>query len=106
MAADSTDTDGGLTCLGTWTCTAYCSCVDCTTDGNGYTASATFATEGRTIACNSLPMGTQVMIDGNIYTVEDTGWSPYGDAWIDIYFDSHEAALCFGVQMKEVYLVG
>ena len=51
-------------------------------------------------------MGTQVMIDGNIYTVEDTGWSPYGDAWIDIYFDSHEVALCFGVQMKEVYLVG
>ena len=96
-----------ITCLGTWTCTAYCGCPECCGDyATGYTASGTVATEGRTIACNVLPFGTQVMIDGCVYTVEDTGWSPYGDNWIDIYFDSHEAALNFGVQMKEVYIIG
>lgn len=95
-----------LTYLGAWTCTAYCggSCC-CGEYATGYTASGTLATEGRTIACNALPFGTQVMINGNTYVVEDTGWTPYGDAWIDIYFDSHEAALNFGVQTLDVYEV-
>lgn len=53
--------------LGVFTCTAFCSCCECTTDGNGITASGTVATQGRTVACNCLPMGTEVMIDGNIY---------------------------------------
>ncbi len=95
-----------VTYLGTWTATAYCSCPICCGDySTGYTASGTLATEGRTIACNSLPMGTQVLIDGNTYTVEDTGYSPYGDAWIDIFFESHDSALAYGVRPVDVYLV-
>lgn len=95
-----------LTYLGAWTCTAYCGCSACTGEySNGLTASETVATQGRTVACNILPFGTQVMIDGNTYVVEDTGWTPYGDEWIDIYFDSHEAALNFGVQTKDIYEV-
>lgn len=95
-----------ITYLGTWTATAYCSCsVCCGSYATGYTASGTLATEGRTIACNSLPMGTQVMIDGNTYTVEDTGYSPYGDAWIDLFFESHDRALAFGVRPVDVYLI-
>lgn len=95
-----------LTYLGAWTCTAYCCGACCCGEyATGYTASGTLATEGRTIACNVLPFGTQVMIDGNTYVVEDTGWTPYGDAWIDIYFDSHEDALNFGVQTKDIYEV-
>lgn len=95
-----------LTYLGEWTITAYCagSCC-CGEYASGYTASGTLATEGRTVACNSLPMGTRIMIDGHEYTVEDTGWTPYGGAWIDIFFNSHEDALAWGVQTKEVYLV-
>lgn len=104
--ATESDIEPGLTYLGDWTITAYCSCeICCGSYSSGYTASGTLATAGRTIACNSLPIGTQVMIDGNIYTVEDTGWSPYGENWIDIYFDSHEEALAYGLQMKEVYLI-
>lgn len=95
-----------LTYLGTWTATAYCSCpVCCGEYATGYTASGTLATEGRTVACNILPFGTQLMIGGNIYTVEDTGWSPYGESWIDIFFDSHDSALAYGVREVEVYLV-
>lgn len=100
------DDGQNLTYLGTWTATAYCACEICTgIYSSGYTASGTLATEGRTVACNSLPFGTQLMIDGHIYTVEDTGWSPYGDAWLDFFFDSHDSALAFGVREVEVYLV-
>lgn len=93
--------------LGQFTATAYCSCQICTGDySTGYTASGTLATEGRTVACNVLPLGSVVSINGNTYIVEDTGWTPYGDAWVDIYFDSHDAALAFGVQIVDVYLIG
>ena len=92
--------------LGVYTCTAYCNCPSCCGDyATGYTASGTLATEGRTVACNSLPMGTRLLIDGHEYIVEDTGWTPYGDTWLDIYYDSHDAALAFGVQEKEVYIL-
>lgn len=91
--------------LGQFTATAYCSCVECTSDGNGYTASGTIATEGRTVACNILPLGSRILVNGSEYVVEDTGWTPYGDAWLDFYFDSHDAALAFGVQTVDVYLI-
>ena len=95
-----------LTYYGEFTATAYCACpVCCGEYSSGYTASGTLAEEGRTIACNSLPFGTQVMIDGHIYTVEDTGWSPYGENWLDIFFNSHEAALAYGCRTVDVYLV-
>ncbi|WP_320965796.1 3D domain-containing protein [Hungatella effluvii] len=49
-------------------------------------------------------MGTKVEIGGIVYTVEDTGESVTGNV-IDIYFDTHEEAVRFGRQRKEVYLV-
>lgn len=95
-----------ITYLGDWTITAYCCCEICTGEyANGITASGTVATEGRTVACNSLPMGTRIMIDGHEYTVEDTGYTPYGETWLDLFFEDHESALAWGVQTKEVYLV-
>ena len=59
--------------------------------------------EGRTVAMEGLDFGTKLLIDGNIYTVEDRG-TPYGH--VDIYMDSHDACLDFGVQYADVYLVG
>lgn len=95
-----------ITYLGDWTITAYCCCEICTGEyANGITASGTVATEGRTVACNSLPMGTRIMIDGHEYTVEDTGYTPYGETWLDLFFEDHESALAWGVQTKEVYLI-
>ena len=95
------------TYLGEWTVTAYCSCPICCGEySSGYTASGTLATAYHTAACNVLPFGSQVEIDGIVYTIEDTGYSPYGDSWIDIYFDSHEEALAYGMRTREVYLVG
>lgn len=91
--------------MGDWIITAYCSCEICCGEfASGYTASGEPAIAGYTAASNILPFGTEVMIDGNIYVIQDTGWSPYGDEWIDLYFDDHEEALAFGLQVKEVFV--
>ena len=62
------------------------------------------AKEGVTIAAdiNVLPYGTKVIIDGHEYIVQDRGGVINGNR-IDIYFESHQDALNFGVQYKEIY---
>ena len=94
---------------GTFKVTAYCSCEKCcgkwaTINGGGYTASGTKVKEGRTIAVykNQIPFGTKVTIEGmGTYIAEDTG-SAIKENCIDIYFDSHEEALQFGVKYLNV----
>ena len=93
----------GLIYLGEWTTTAYCPCeICCGQWATGCTASGVLATSNHTVACGILPFGTEIMIDGVVYTVEDTG---VDGEWIDIFFDSHEQALAYGMQIKSVYLV-
>ena len=92
------------TYLGNFMMTAYCPCpLCCGAYATGRTASGTVATEGVTVAMGGLDFGTQIMINGHIYTVEDRG-TQYGH--VDIFFASHEAALAFGLQYADVYLVG
>lgn len=94
----------GTTSLGVYSLTAYCNCSKCCGKwAGGATASGTTPTQGRTVACNSLPFGTKISINGNIYTVEDTG--NMADNVIDIYFNSHSEALQFGRRSAEVFLV-
>ena len=83
------------TYLGTFTNCAQC----CGTAGN-LTASGTVPTAGRTVAMAGVPFGTQLLINGTVYTVEDLG-TPYGH--VDIYCSSHSEALAFGLQSAEVY---
>lgn len=91
--------------LGEFRLTAYCSCVQCCGKSDGITATGTLATAGRTIAVdpNVIPYGTSVVINGNTYVAEDCGGAINKNR-IDIYFDSHEEALQFGVQYADVYL--
>ena len=98
-----------LESLGTWKITAYCACKKCCGKSPddpryGITATGTVATEGRTIAADPrvIPYGTVVYIDGHAYTVEDCGGAIKNER-IDIYFDSHEATLQWGVQYWEVF---
>ena len=88
--------------LGNYKITHYCACNKCSS-GTGITASGTYATVGRTVACNSLPFGTKIMINGNVYTVEDTGGM--GNSTIDIFVGSHQEALNKGTYYTDVYLV-
>lgn len=96
-----TDSGSGQgTYLGNFTLTAYCNCAQCCGTAGNLTASGTVPTAGRTVAMAGVPFGTQLLINGNVYTVEDLG-TPYGH--VDIFFDNHSDALSFGLQTAEVY---
>jgi len=106
-----------FTSLGVYKLTAYCSCEKCCghwatirpTDAEGnpivYTASQDVAEQGVTVAADTsvLPFGTVLLIDDHEYTVQDRGGAINGKR-IDIYFDSHEEALRFGVQYQEIFI--
>ena len=83
--------------------TAYCSCSKCCgSHANGYTASGTKATAGRTIAAPSnFAFGTKLIINGKEYVVEDRGGAIKGNR-IDMYVDSHAQALAWGVKYLPV----
>lgn len=94
--------------------TAYCSCQLCcgsyspeVRGGEAHTATGTVPQEGRTIAVDPgvIPYGTQIYIEGmGTYTAEDCGGSINGNH-IDIYFETHEAAIAFGSRRLYVSIV-
>lgn len=91
------------TYLGNFKLTAYCACSKCCGQwAGGATASGTTPTAGRTVAMGGVPFGTKLLINGTIYTVEDRG-TGYGH--VDIFFNSHSAALSFGRQYADVYQI-
>ena len=79
---------------------AYCACVKCCGKTNGITASGTKATANRTIAAPStFAFGTQVVINGQTYTVEDRGGAikvENGVYKIDLLMSTKEECLNFG----------
>ena len=82
--------------------TAYCPCSKCCGKQTGITASGTRATAGRTIAASSqFAFGTKLVINGNVYTVEDRGGAIKGNK-IDIYMNTHAEALAWGVRYLPV----
>lgn len=94
------------TFAGVFSTTAYCKCERCCgvwTDSP--TKSGTIPQEGRTIAVDPdiIPLGTQVIIDGQIYTAEDIGSAVKGNV-IDIYFDNHKETEKYGRQDREVWI--
>ena len=85
--------------LGKWHITAY-----------AYTgspcANGRYPEAGYTVACNSLPFGTRIYIDGvGIRTVEDTDGGMMGDEWIDVYMGDTESCIQWGSQYRDVYIV-
>ena len=100
QSSSSSSSSSQGTYLGNFTLTAYCNCAQCCGTAGNLTASGTVPTAGRTVAMAGVPFGTQLLINGNVYTVEDLG-TPYGH--VDIYCGSHSEALSFGLQTAEVY---
>ena len=94
--------------------TAYCPCEKCCgkyaknrPNGIVYTGSGEIAEEGVTIAADweVLPPGTEVEIDGiGTRIVQDKGSAIKGNR-IDIYFESHQKALDFGVQEVQLRIL-
>lgn len=90
---------------GIYKVTAYCSCAACCGKTNGITASGTHATANHTIAAPStFAFGTQLVINGVTYTVEDRGGAINGNR-IDVYMNSHAEALAWGVRYLEVDII-
>lgn len=104
--------------LGIFKLTAYCSCEKCCgkyaknrpVDEYGnpivYGSSGNVLEAGVSIAVDTkmIPYETKVIIDGYEYIAHDTGGAIKGNK-IDIYFDNHQAALDFGVQYEEVFVI-
>lgn len=93
--------------LGEYRVTAYCPCSKCCGKwANGITSTGVTATEGRTIAVDPkiIPYGSILEINGQRYVAEDCGGA-IKDKRLDIFFNSHEDALKWGVQYHDVYLI-
>lgn len=69
-------------------------------------ANGNYPTEGYTIACNSLPLGTEVYIEGVGYrVVEDRGAEWHSDNWMDLYLGDVDACYEWGIRTVAVYVV-
>ena len=85
------------------TLTAYCACSECCGEwADGITASGVPVQEGVTVAVDPdvIPLGAWVEINGHQYHAEDTGG--FCGNHVDIYFESHDEALQFGVRNESV----
>lgn len=92
-----------------WTATSYCSCSKCCGKSDGITASGKPANNG-TIACNWLPFGTVLYVDGKRCVVQDRGAkSIFGDKQhhikrLDIWMPTHKQALQYGRRTVNVVI--
>ena len=69
-------------------------------------ANGAFPTVGYTVACNSLPLGTRVYVEGiGERVVEDRGASWHSSNWMDIYLGDVSACDQFGVREADVYVL-
>ena len=94
--------------LGEFQVTGYCSCTICCGEKEErLTKSETVPRASHTVAADPsvIPIGSRIVIDDVVYTVEDTGKAVEGMR-LDIFFDSHEEAVRYGRKEKYVYLEG
>lgn len=83
-------------------CTAYTATFDECGKTDGITASGHVATQGITVACDGLPLGTEVVIDGHTYIIQDRFGAGHGKHRMDIYMEQKADAFKFGRQVKIV----
>ena len=107
VTSRSTSRGTGVTTAssGRYKVTAYCSCARCCGKTNGITASGTRATANHTVAAPStFAFGTQMVINGRTYVVEDRGGAIQGNR-IDVYMNSHAEAIAWGVRYLDVEVI-
>lgn len=92
--------------MGDYVISAYCNCsICCGQWAGGPTSSGTMPVAGITVASNTIPEGSYIMFNNHVYHVEDTGNPSVLGSRIDLYMDSHEEALNWGLQTFPVYAV-
>lgn len=90
---------------------AYCPCIPCCGKEDGQTASEVNAREWHTVAAGGhFKFGTIIYIpslrdkpNGGWFVVEDRGGAISGNK-LDIYFESHEAAIQYGIRSQKCYI--
>lgn len=97
--------------LGTVVTSGYCNCTICCGQwSGGPTASGAYPSGNHTLAVDAynpiVPIGTQVIMNGVLYTVEDTGNLNANGVDFDVYYDSHSEALAHGHRSYEAYYAG
>ena len=92
--------------LGSFRITGYCACRKCSAGWGGRTSSGAMAVSRRTVAVDPrvIPMGSRLLINGQVYVAEDTGGGVKGNH-IDIYCDSHAQAKSLPFQSAQVFLL-
>lgn len=94
--------DGHWESAGRYRMTHFCPCRKCNGSNAGRTASGAPMTVGRTVATGrEFPFGTRLLINGQVYTVEDRG-VPNG--CVDILVGSHSEAYRRGVFRSEIFV--
>lgn len=97
--------------IGNVVTSGYCNCsLCCGIWAGGPTASGVYPTANHTIAVDAdnptVPIGTELIMNGTLYKVEDTGaFDQYGVDF-DVYYDDHSAAQAHGHQTWEAYYAG
>ena len=92
--------------LGEFQVTGYCGCALCCGEKEeSLTKMETVPRAAHTVAADPavIPLGTEIVIDGVAYLVEDTGKAVKGNQ-LDIFFDTHGEAVRYGRKKKYVYL--
>ena len=87
--------------------THYCACsICCGSNSDGYTASGKRVAEGMVAMSSHYPFGTQIMINGIMYTVEDRGGSGIENniGRVDIFVPDHNEALRKGRFTTTAYI--
>ena len=87
--------------------THYCACTRCCgPNAQGITASGKRVSEGMVAMSSHYPFGTQIMINGVMYTVEDRGGSGIENdiSRVDIYVSDHNYALRLGRFKTTAYI--
>lgn len=87
--------------------THYCACTYCCgPNAKGITASGKRVAEGMVAMSSHYPFGTQIMINGILYTVEDRGGSGIENdiSRVDIFVPSHSEALRKGRYGTTAYI--
>lgn len=97
--------------LGTVVTSAYCPCsICCGRWAGGPTASGVMPQAQHTLAVDAynpiVPIGTEIIMDGVLYKVEDTGDLNRHGVNFDVFHDAHQDALNWGHKSLTAYIAG
>ena len=102
----------GMTSLGNFSVTHYCTCVQCCGKSDGVTASGRAAEPYKTIAVDPsvIPLGSIIYLDygdGVLHEcrADDTGGAVRGHK-LDLCVGDHQSAVQYGVRTATVYVGG